>query len=175
MVIEDKCSGVIPFFERDGGMRIKGLIQKGGITSLSVSQIDRLGRSLHDIINTIHFFNELKIPIEFISQGLKTIDSDGKQNPISKMIISILGVIAEMSRTQIKETQKEGIHVAKLRGKYLGRKVGSTETTLDFLSKPENKKALDYLKKGFKNSEVSKLVGLHKNTITKIKKLGLVV
>ncbi len=43
LVIEDKVSGAIPFFERDGGKRIKGLIQKGGITSLSVSQIDRLG------------------------------------------------------------------------------------------------------------------------------------
>jgi DNA invertase Pin-like site-specific DNA recombinase len=173
LVIEDKCSGAVPFFERDGGARIKSLILKGGVTSLSVSQIDRLGRSLHDIINTIQYFNELSIPIEFITQGLRTIDDDGKENPISKMIISILGVVAEMERSQIKERQKEGIYVAKLRGKYLGRKIGSTETTLDFLSKPENKKALDYLKKGFNNTEVSKLVGLHQNTITKIKRLGL--
>lgn len=172
LVVEDKCSGAIPFFEREGGKRIMSLIQKGGITHLGVWQIDRLGRSLHDIINTIHFFNELKIPIEFISQGLRTIDEGSKENPISKMVISILGVVAEMERTQIKERQKEGIHVAKLRGKYFGRKTGSSETTLDFLSKPNNKKALDYLKKGFKNTEVSKLVGLHQNTITKIKKLG---
>jgi DNA invertase Pin-like site-specific DNA recombinase len=173
LVIEDKISGAIPFFERDGGKRIMDLINKGGITHLGVWQIDRLGRSLHDIINTIHYFNGLKIPIEFISQGLRTIDEEGKENPISKMVISILGVVAEMERTQIKERQKEGIHVAKLRGKYLGRKTGSTETTLDFLSKPQNKKALEYLRKGFKNTEVSKLVGLHENTITKIKRLGL--
>ncbi len=173
LVIEDKVSGAVPFFERDGGKRIMDLINKGGITNLGVWQIDRLGRSLHDIINTIHYFNGLKIPIEFISQGLRTIDEEGKENPISKMVISILGVVAEMERTQIKERQKEGIHVAKLRGKYLGRKTGSTETTLDFLSKPQNKKALDYLRKGFKNTEVSKLVGLHENTITKIKRLGL--
>jgi DNA invertase Pin-like site-specific DNA recombinase len=173
LVVEDKCSGAIPFFEREGGKKIMGLINKGGITHLGVWQIDRLGRSLHDIINTIHFFNGLKIPIGFISQGLTTIDEEGKENPISKMVISILGVVAEMERTQIKERQKEGIHVAKLRGKYLGRKEGSNETTLDFLSKPKNKKALDYLKKGFKNTEVSKLVGIHENTVTKIKKLGL--
>jgi DNA invertase Pin-like site-specific DNA recombinase len=89
------------------------------------------------------------------------------------MVISILGVVAEMERNQIRERQREGIHVAKLRGKYLGRKPDSKETTLDFLSKPKNKKALDYLKKGFKNTEVSKLVGIHPNTVTKIKLLGL--
>jgi len=173
LVIEDKVSGTVPFFERDGGKRILNLINKGGITHLGVWQIDRLGRSLHDIISTIHYFNGLKIPIEFISQGLRTIDEEGKENPISKMVISILGVVAEMERTQIKERQEAGIHVAKLRGKYLGRKKGSTETTLDFLSKPQNKKALEYLRKGFKNTEVSKLVGLHENTITKIKRLGM--
>jgi DNA invertase Pin-like site-specific DNA recombinase len=173
LVVEDKCSGVIPFFEREGGRKIKSLIEKGGITQLAVLQIDRLGRSLHDIINTIHFFNQLQIPIEFISQGLRTMDEGGKENPISKMVISILGVVAEMERNQIRERQREGIHVAKLRGKYLGRKPDSKETTLDFLSKPKNKKALDYLKKGFKNTEVSKLVGIHPNTVTKIKLLGL--
>jgi DNA invertase Pin-like site-specific DNA recombinase len=173
LVVEDKCSGAIPFFDREGGKKILALINKGGIKHLGVWQIDRLGRSLHDIINTIHFFNGLKIPIEFISQGLRTIDDQGKENPISKMVISILGVVAEMERTQIKERQREGIYVAKLRGKYHGRKKGSSENTLDFLLKPKNKKALEYLQKGFKNSEVSKLVDLHPNTVTKIKKMGL--
>src|SRR5450759_1978009 len=94
LVVEDKCSGAIPFFEREGGKRIMSLIKKGGITHLGVWQIDRLGRSLHDIINTIHFFNELKIPIEFISQGLRTIDGGGKENPISKMVpTTVVGFI----------------------------------------------------------------------------------
>ena len=50
----------------------------------------------------------------------------------------------------------------------------TNETTLEFLSKEKNKKALDYLKKGYKVIEVSKLTELHINTITKIKKLGLI-
>ena len=173
LVIEDKCSGTIPFAEREGGKKIMELIKKGGNFHLGVWQIDRLGRSLHDIINTIDFFNKKNIPIEFITQGWRTIDNEGKENPISKMVISILGVVSEMERTQIKERQREGIHIAKLKGMYLGRKKGSTESSLDFLSKPDNKKALEYLRKGFKNSEVSKLVGLNKNTVSKIKKIGI--
>ena len=68
LVIEDKCSGSIPFFEREGGKEVLKLIDKGILTSLGVLQIDRLGRDLRDIINTIYFFNEKKIPIIFISQ-----------------------------------------------------------------------------------------------------------
>jgi len=173
-VVEDKCSGAIPFFERPGGIEIKKLIDKGALTSLGVWQIDRLGRDLRDIINTIHYFVEKKIAINFISHGLITLDENGKENPISKMMISILGIVGEMERVQIKERQLEGIKIAKLKGAYTGRKKGSKETTLDFLSKEKNKKAADYLKKGYKVTEVAKLTELNINTVSKIKKLATI-
>jgi len=174
IVIEDKCSGAIPFFDRDGGKQIMKLIEKDMLTSLSVLSIDRLGRDLRDIINTIHFFTEKRISINFISQGLRTLDDSGKENPISKMMISILGVVGEMERSQIKERQIEGIKLAKLKGVYKGRVEGSREDVLSFLAKEQNKKALEYLKKGYKAREAAKLADVHPNTITKIRKLGLV-
>lgn len=173
LVIEDKCSGAIPFFQRTGGNEIKALVEKGHITSISALSIDRLGRDLRDILATIQFFNELKIPIHFISQGLSTLDHNGKENPISKMIISILGIVGEMERTQIRERQLEGIKLAKLRGAYKGRIEGSREDVLAFLGKDKNRKALEYLKKGYKATEAAKLAGVHINTVTKVKKLGL--
>jgi DNA invertase Pin-like site-specific DNA recombinase len=173
LVIEDKCSGAVPFFEREGGKEIKNLLDKGVSFSLSVLSIDRLGRDLRDIINTIHFFTERKVIIHFISQGLSTLTEDGKENPISKMMISILGIVGEMERAQIRERQIAGIQIAKLKGVYKGRVKGSKEDNLSFLGKPKNKKALEYLKKGYKAVEVSKLTGVHINTITKIKKIGI--
>jgi len=170
LVIEDKCSGSISFFEREGGKEIKKYIDEGMLQSLSVWQIDRLGRDLRDIMNTIHYFNEKGICIHFVAQGLSTLDNEGKENAISKLIISILGIVGEMERNQIKERQLEGIRIAKLKGAYNGRKIGSKEDVLSFLSKEKNKKAVDYLKKGYKGVEVSKLTGVHINTITKIKK-----
>jgi len=56
LVIEDKCSGAVPFFDREGGKQIKKLIDQRVKFSLSVLSIDRLGRNLRDIINTIHFY-----------------------------------------------------------------------------------------------------------------------
>ena len=169
LLVEDKCSGSIPFFEREGGVEIQKLINNKILASLSVWQIDRLGRDLRDIINTIHYFNEKKIKINFIQQGLITLDENNDENPITKMIISILGIVGEMEKKQILERQKEGIRIAKLKGVYKGRKKGSSERIEQFLSKEKNKKAIDLLRKGYKGVEVSKIVGIHSNTITKLK------
>jgi len=173
IVVEDKCSGSIPFFERSGGKEILNYIEKGIVTSFSVWTIDRLGRNLRDILNTIHFFNERNIPIIFVSQGLRTIDENGKENAITKLMISILGTVGEMEKSQIRERQLEGIRIAKLKGNiYKGRKEGTIEDVHTFLDKPKNKKALEYIKKGFKLTEAAKLADVHINTMTKIKKLA---
>jgi DNA invertase Pin-like site-specific DNA recombinase len=173
LVVEDKCSGAIPFNERTGGKEVLKLVEKGVLTELFVWQIDRLGRDVRDILNTIHFFNQNGICIHFVSQSLRTLTENGKEDPITKMIISVLGIVSEMERNQIKERQMEGVKIAKMKGVYLGRKPGSSEDNFQFLNKGKNQKALSYLKKGYKAVEVSKIVGLHINTITKIKKIGL--
>ena len=87
------------------------------------------------------------------------------------MIISILGIVAEMELKQIKERQKEGIELAKLRGVYKGRVHVSKEDIRTFLSKPKIAKTIEYLRKGYKASEISRIVGIHVNTITKVKKM----
>ena len=171
LVIEDKCSGATPFFERDGGKKIEKLIASKKATKISVHQIDRLGRNLLDILNTISFFNEKGICIDFVQQGIKTLNDDGTENPISKMIISILGIVAEMERNLIRERVREGIAIAKASGIYKGRKKGTKERAIDFLNKEKNKKALEYLEKGYKQIEISKIIGLHPNTISKINKM----
>lgn len=172
IVVEDKCSGSIPFFEREGGKEVAKYIENGIITCLSVWTIDRLGRNLRDILNTIHFFTERNVPIVFLSQGLRTMDESGKENPIAKLMISILGTVGEMEKAQIRERQLEGVRIAKLKGVYKGRVEGTTEDVHTFLDKPKNKKALEYIKKGYKLSEAAKLADVHINTMTKIKKLA---
>jgi DNA invertase Pin-like site-specific DNA recombinase len=87
------------------------------------------------------------------------------------MVISILGVVAEMERKLIRERQREGIELAKLKGKFLGRKKGTNEDPLKFLSKKKNKHAMELLTKGYKNIEVSRITGLHPQTVSKVKRL----
>ena len=170
-VIEDKCSGSIPMFERPGGIELLKLIEKDLVKSISFWQIDRCGRDLRDIINFLHFTSQRRLPVHFISQGLSTLDEKGEENPVAKMVISILGVVSEIEKKLILERQREGIEIAKLQKRYTGRKRGSIEDPLKFLSKPKNKKATELLKKGYKNVEVSRITGIHVNTITKIKRI----
>ncbi len=169
LIVEDRCSGAIPFFDRPGGKEIIAHAQRGDIT-ISVISIDRMGRDLLDVLHTIKYFTDRQICIHFITQGLRTLQPDGKENPISKLIISILGTVSEMERNQIKERTAEGIRLAKARGVYKGRKSDTKEDILTFLSKHKNKKVIEYLKKGYKGTEAAKLAGVHPNTVCKIKK-----
>jgi DNA invertase Pin-like site-specific DNA recombinase len=173
-VIEDKCSGSIPFFERTGGKEVNKLIEKNILSSLSVISIDRLGRNLKDILNTLEYFTEKKIPVFFVNQGLCTLDTEGKENPIAKLIISILGIVAEMERNQILERQREGIEIAKMKGVYKGRRKGAKEDVLNFLLKPKNKKVLECLKRGLNATETAKIVGVHTNTVYKVRNQSLI-
>ncbi len=170
LVIEDIISGSVPFQEREGGRRVLELLNKNHLSELSVWQIDRIGRDIRDIINTLHIFSTRKVCVYFINQGLRTLDVEGNENPVSKMVINLLGIVADMERTQILERQRQGIAIAKARNVYKGRKTGTKEDVLSFLTKPRNKRAIQLLKNGYKASEVSKITELHPNTITKIRK-----
>ncbi|WNH10998.1 recombinase family protein [Thalassobellus suaedae] len=94
------------------------------------------------MLNTISIFNSKKINIHFIQQGLQTLNEDGTENIISKMIISILGVVAEMEPNLIRERQKEGILIAKVKGVYKGRREGTTISDLEFMNKVKVKRQL---------------------------------
>lgn len=169
-VIEDVCSGSVALFDRCGGSELKKLISSGVAFKLHVHTIDRLGRNLQDILTSIQHFTENKISIHFITQGLTTLDNLGNEVATCKLMIGILGTVAEMERSQIRERQMEGIKIAKLKGVFLGRKKGTSEDALTFLSKPKNRKVVEYLKKGYSHSEISKIININMNTITKIKK-----
>lgn len=172
-IIEDKISGSISFFERPGGKELMKLIDKGLVQKVSFWEINRAGRSQIDILNTVKFFSQKGIQVEFLSQGIKILDEDGKETTIGKIFVSLLGSLSEINRLQIKEAQAQGIELAKARGVYKGRKRDTIETTADFLGKKRNVKALNLLKKGYKGKEVASILGMSPTTISKIKKLGM--
>lgn len=170
LLIEDKCSGIIPLFERDGGKKLKKLIEEKKVEKIIVHETDRLGRNVLDILNTIEFCNEHGVCVFFRQQNLRTLNEDGTENSIAKMVISMLATFAELERKIARERIAEGIALAKAAGRYKGRLKGTKEDMLVFLSKPKNKKALELLKKGYKGKEIAKILDMSINTITKIKK-----
>ncbi len=82
---------------------------------LLVWKLDRLGRSLKDLINTLDELGHLGI--DFISYDNK-IDTS---TPTGKLVFQVIGAVAEFERDIISERVKAGLNNAKRKGKRLGR------------------------------------------------------
>lgn len=171
LVIKDKgVSGSIPFFKRPNAQKLLDLLKSGVVKQIDVHAIDRLGRNLKDILETIEQIHTYNVPIFIISQGLMTLDeSTGEINPTTKLILSVMGSVAEMERNLIRERINHALSVKKLKGELLGRKRGSLESVEKFLSKPKNKKISEYLKKGYSYREIAKIVGCSAKLVGKVK------
>ena len=166
-VIEDKCSGSIAFKDRIGGNRVLAL---EGLKELHVHSIDRLGRNTLDILQTIQTLTAKGVNVISEKEGLQTL-IEGKENPIAKLMIGILGTLAEFELSRIKERQAEGIAKAKAKGTYSGRPIGTTEANEKFLSKyPQVVKAL---KNGNSVNSIadSKKYNVSRMTVIKVKKI----
>ena len=160
----DECSGSIAFKDR---LRAKELLANEEVTEVLVHSIDRLGRNTIDIMQTIQDFTNRGINVVSIKEGLNTI-VDGKENPTAKLMVGILGTLAEFELSRIRERQSEGIANAKAKGIYLGRSKGSTESLDVFMSKDTTKSILKYLRQG---ESISRTALLSKSSQGKVKKV----
>ena len=130
----DRISGAIRFCERKEAKKLLRDIDAGLVTEVHVSSIDRLGRNILDILTVIERLNEKSVSLFVENIGMYSM-SDNKLNPAFKMIISVLGNVAEMEREYLRERQKQGIEIAKAKGIYTGRLYGSKMTDDQFLEK----------------------------------------
>ena len=170
-IFSDKCSGSIEFFERPKGSQIKELIDQKKLTHLEIHSIDRLGRNAISTLSTWQKLTEMGIKVVCRNPNLTNFKPDGSQDEVSQMIISILSIMAGFERKMILDRQREGIALAKIKGKYRGRKVGTQETKMNFIQKPRNQKILSYLEKEYPYSEISKIIGCSFSTINKVKNI----
>src|SRR5213082_3007364 len=83
--------------------------------TLVVWRLDRLGRSLKHLIETISKLNNKKIGFKSITENIDTTTSGGK------LIFHIFGALAEFERDIIREMTQAGLHAARARGRRVGR------------------------------------------------------
>ncbi len=169
-VFVDKCSGLIPLWERPKGAQLKKMIDSNQLQHLTIHSIDRLGRSTIDVLNTWKELTDLGIVIECRNPNLRNLNDQGKPDMFSELMISILSTMSSFEKQMIKERQLEGIKIAKTKGIYVGRNIGTKESNQKFLSKPKNKKIAEYLSSGYTQSEISKILKCSFSTIAKVQK-----
>lgn len=92
--------------------------------TLVVHSMDRLARNLEDLRRLVRELTAQGVKVEFVKENLTF---SGDDSPMSTLLLSMLGAVAEFERSMILERQREGIALAKAAGKYKGRKPSLTE------------------------------------------------
>lgn len=80
-----------------------------------VTKLDRLARSIADLVAITEALKEKGVALRILSMNLDT------ATPTGKLMLNLLGSIAEFERELMLERQREGIAKAKAAGKYRGR------------------------------------------------------
>src|SRR5438309_2543458 len=99
--------------ERHGLDAAMSYVREGD--TLVVWRLDRLGRSLKHLIETITQLNIRKIGFKSITENIDTTTSGGK------LIFHIFGALAEFERDIIRERTNAGLTAARARGRLGGR------------------------------------------------------
>lgn len=89
-----------------------------------VHSMDRLARNSVDLRKLVDTILGKGASIKFIKENLEFTSAS---NPMSQLILGMLGAVAEFERAIILERQREGIELAKKRGVYKGRKPSLNE------------------------------------------------
>lgn len=113
IVRSEKASGG----SRVGRSELETLLQflRAG-DELVVVKLDRLGRSTRDVLNLVHELEAKGAALTVLEPAFTTKDATGA------ILVTVLGMVAEMERRFIRERQQAGIEAAKAKGVYKGRK-----------------------------------------------------
>ena len=86
--------------------------------ALIVHSMDRLARNVDDLRSIVRELTERGVKVQFVKESLTF---TGEDSPMSNLLLSVLGAVAQFERDLIRERQREGVELAKRRGVYKGR------------------------------------------------------
>lgn len=157
-VFEEKTSGK-NIDARPVLQEMLGFIRDGD--ELYVHSMDRLARNLKDLLSLVTTITDKGVTLHFVKENL-TFEAKVKATPFNRLLLGLLGSVAEFERELILERQGEGIAQAKARGAFKGRKPIALE-------KFEQAKAL--IAQGMTKWEAAKAVGVGRTSLfTHLKK-----
>jgi DNA invertase Pin-like site-specific DNA recombinase len=171
-IFANKVSGAKKIEERQELVDMLQYISENDIDKVCVWEISRLGRSTLEALKIIELLNEHKVCLYIKNYNLETLDNDGKINPITSLITTILLEISQMERNTIKERMASGRdqYIAKCRatGKKMGRP--STYRKSDDTMREQYKKEISLLKQGISLRNINAITSTSIATIRKLYK-----
>ena len=106
-----------------------------------VTKLDRLARNTRHLLEISEYLQEKGVALNILNIGINT------ATPTGKLMLTMIGAIATFEREMMLERQAEGIALAKLKGKYKGRKA---------TARNQSKEVIELLEKGLSKPEISR-------------------
>ena len=140
---------------RDELASIMDFIRSGD--TLIVVKLDRLGRSTRDVLNLVYELEQRGANLKVLDPA---IDTGG---PVGRMVLTVLGMVAEMELGFIRDRQRAGIEAAKAKGVYKGRPITFNHAKIVALRK-----------EGLGATEIARAVGCKRGNVYKALKAAAV-
>ena len=132
------------------------------------SELSRCGRAVWEVLDTIRTLKDNGINAYFQKEGLSLFGTDGKENPYLAVMVSVLGVCAQMERENIAYRLNSGRKLAIEKGVKMGRKVGSVKSKEQ--KQEEYAKVIRSLKQGKSVRDTAAICGVSVSTVQRVKK-----
>lgn len=162
----EKVSGAKRNTERTELLRMVEYVEANRINKVLVTELSRLGRDTLQVLEVIEALNSKGISLYIQNYNIETLTKEGKINPMSQFLITILAEVARMERKSIKERMESGYNNFRACGGLVGRKQGYRKS--DEVMRGEYTEEIRLLKKGYSLRNVSKLTHTSVNTLRKL-------
>ena len=94
------------------------IVKSGDV--VNVHSMDRLARNTQNLLEIVEEITGKGAEIKFHKEGM--VFNNDENNPFSQLMLTMIGAFSEFERNIMLERQREGIAIAKSKGKYKGRK-----------------------------------------------------
>ena len=165
----EKISGAKKVAEREQLSELLNYVEAHHIDKVLIYECSRLSRRIVDFLQVIERLTEKGISLYILQNGLETLQSDGKPNPIAQLVLGMIAQFNSMERGLIRSRMESGYNHFRANGGKVGRKQGYKKSTEDI--KEEYAEEIRLLKKGISLRNISKITHTSVNTIRKIKEL----
>jgi DNA invertase Pin-like site-specific DNA recombinase len=119
-----------------------------------ICSMDRLARNLDDLRKIVKELTTKRVKVQFIKESMTF---TGDDSPMSNLLLSVMGAFAEFERSLIRERQREGIAIAKGKGKFKGRKPSLTGPTIQTM--------IEQVNAGMSKTKAAEKYGISRQTL----------
>ena len=137
------------------------MVRAGKVCRVITFKLDRLGRSLPDLLATIDILSKFNTEFISIQDGINT----SNQSAFGRLQLGLLASIADFERSLIRERVMAGLRAARKNGRFGGR---------PSLAQATKDRMRHMLAEGFKERVIASECGVSVASVYKIKKLALV-